>query len=533
MTTPDQRLKRARAAFMRQEFAAPIATILELSEILIEDARRGEDKSLVSDLERVHSAGLLLREQLGQLVSLATQGSLGAGNNSAALRTTLRHDLRTPLNAVKGYSELIVEDARETGREDLLGDIAKIIAAADQLLAQVDNLIGSTDTGNLEPSNKSPLESRDLVGEIMRSIRPITSKHKPNLLSGRILVVDDTEANRELLSRRLRRQGHTVATADGGRSALEAVAKSQFDLVLLDLMMPDINGLEVLNRLKADPVGQHIPVMMISALDEIDSIVRCIEAGAEDYIPKPFDPVLLGARIGASLERKRLRDRELAFIDELRVEKGKTEALLLNILPGTIVSRIRNGDIAIADSFPDATILFADLVNFTTLAGKCSPARIVDLLNTLFSAFDALAKEFKLEKIKTIGDAYMVAGGIPEEYPGHALAIADMALGMIDAVLETGKKFGETLEARIGIHSGEVVAGLIGQHRSIYDVWGDTVNTASRLKSSGLPNRIQISETTYEKVRDTFNCELRGQVALKGKGMMLTYFLDGRVKSSS
>jgi adenylate cyclase len=535
VTDPDQRLQRARTAFVRQEFAAPIATILELTEILIEDARRSEDKSLVSDLERIHSAGLLLREQLGRLVSLATQGSLGTGDDSAALSTTLRHDLRTPLNAVKGYGELIMEDARESGREDLLGDIARIMAAADQLLGQIDNLFGLTDTRNLEPSSTSPLAgiSRDLVGEIMRSIRPITPKHKPNLLSGRILVVDDTEANRELLSRRLRRQGHAVDTADGGRTALEAVAKSQFDLVLLDLMMPDINGLEVLNRLKANPTVQHIPVMMISALDEIDSIVRCIEAGAEDYIPKPFDPVLLGARIGASLERKRLRDRELAFIDELRVEKGKTEKLLLNILPGTIVSRIRNGDIAIADSFPDATILFADLVDFTTLASKCSPARIVELLNTLFSAFDVLAKRLKLEKIKTIGDAYMVAGGIPEESPGHALAIADMALGMIDAVLETGKHFGETLEARIGIHSGEVVAGLIGQHRSIYDVWGDTVNTASRLESSGLPNRIQISETTYQRVRDTFHCELRGQVALKGKGMMLTYFLGARVKSLS
>jgi adenylate cyclase len=531
VTDPDQRLQRARTAFVRQEFAAPIATILELTEILIEDARRSEDKSLASDLERIHSAGLLLREQLGRLVSLATQGSLRTEDDSAALSPTLRHDLRTPLNAVKGYGELIMEDARESGREDLQGDIARIMAAADQLLGQIDNLFGLTDTRPLEPSNTSPPAgiSRDLVGETMRSIPPIT--HKPRQNSGRILVVDDTEANRDLLSRRLRRQGHTVATADGGQSALDAVAKSQFDLILLDLIMPDINGLEVLKRLKAHPVDQHIPVMMISALDEIDSIVRCIEAGAEDYIPKPFDPVLLGARIGASLERKRLRDRELAFIDELRVEKGKTEALLLNILPGTIVSRIRNGDIAIADSFPDATILFADLVNFTTLAGKCSPARIVDLLNTLFSAFDGLAKKLKLEKIKTIGDAYMVAGGIPEEHPGHAHAVADMALGMIDAVLETGKQFGESLEARIGIHSGEVVAGLIGQHRSIYDVWGDTVNTASRLESSGMPSRIHISETTYQKVRDTFNCELRGQVALKGKGTMLTYFLGPRIKS--
>jgi len=156
VTDPDQRLKRARTAFVRQEFAAPLATILELAELLIEDARRGGDESLVSDLERIHSAGLLLREQLGRLVSLATQGSL-AGDDSAALSTSLRHDLRTPLNAVKGYGELILEDARESGREDLSGDIATIMAAADQLLGQIDNLFGLTDKGDLALSDTSPL----------------------------------------------------------------------------------------------------------------------------------------------------------------------------------------------------------------------------------------------------------------------------------------------------------------------------------------------------------------------------------------
>jgi class 3 adenylate cyclase len=269
---------------------------------------------------------------------------------------------------------------------------------------------------------------------------------------------------------------------------------------------------------------------MISALDEIDSIVRCIEAGAEDYIQKPFDPVLLGARIEASLERKRLRDRERAFTNELHAEKGKTESLLLNILPETILSRIRKGETAIADRFSDATILFADLVGFTSLADKNPPGRIVELLNGLFSAFDNLARSHKVEKIKTIGDAYMAAGGLPEEGPNHALSVAEMALGMIEAVQETGKCFDDALQLRIGIHSGEVVAGLIGRHRSIYDVWGDTVNIASRLESTGLPNRIQISESTYERVKDTFTCELRGPVALKGKGTMLTYFLGERHK---
>jgi len=317
--------------------------------------------------------------------------------------------------------------------------------------------------------------------------------------------------------------------ANDGHSALELLSKSEFDLVLLDLMMPDINGFDVLRRLKDDPAVRHIPVIMISALDEIDSIVRCIEAGAEDYISKPFDPVLLSARIDASLERKRLRDREQAFTFELQAEKSKSDALLLNILPASIVERMRRGEVEIADRFPEATILFSDLVGFTHLAGRSSPGQIIEILNNLFSSFDDLAKRLRLEKIKTIGDAYMVAGGLPEQQPDHAVAVAEMALGMIEAVRRIGTQFGETLEARIGIHSGDVVAGIIGQHRFIYDVWGDTVNTASRLESSGLPNRIQISEATYQRIRERFHCEPRGPVEMKGKGTMQTYFLQGRL----
>jgi adenylate cyclase len=533
VTGPDQRLERALAAFVRQEFGAPIATVIGLTEILIEDARRSGDDPLTSDLDRIHSAGLQLQEQLSQLVGLATQGPFQVTGDFAVFKTKLRHDLRTPLNAVKGYSELIMEEARDTGREDLLADVGKILDAAEQLLGQIDKLVGLTDASGLRSPETSPLvgmPSRDLVGQIMQSIQPITPQYKrDHSISSRILVVDDMEANRELLSRRLSRDGHSVRIANGGQSALKLLAKAEFDLILLDLMMPDINGFEVLRRLKDDPAVRHIPVIMISALDEIDSIVRCIEAGAEDYIPKPFDPVLLGARIDASLERKRLRDREQAFTVQLQAEKNKSDALLLNILPASIVERMRQGEVGIADRFPEATILFSDLVGFTSLASRSSPGQIIEILNNLFSSFDALAKRLRLEKIKTIGDAYMVAGGLPEEQPDHALAVADMALGMIESVRQIGARFGENLEARIGIHSGEVVAGIIGQHRFIYDVWGDTVNTASRLESSGLPNRIQISEATYQRVSDKFHCELRGPVDVKGKGAMLTYFLGARI----
>jgi len=532
VTEPDKRLERAFAAFVRQEFGAPIETIIGLTEILIEDARRDHDDPLVSDLDRIRSAGLLLQEELGRLVNLALQRSFATDGDVALFKSKLRHDLRTPLNAVKGYSELIMEEARDSGREDLCSDAGKLRAAAEQLLSQVDTLVGMTDLRALGTPETSPLlvmPSRDLVGQVMQSIRPIAiTRTRDQGHSSRILVVDDMAANRELLSRRLSRDGHVVSMAGGGGSALQLLAAAKFDLVLLDLMMPDMNGFEVLLRLKNDPSVRHIPVIMISALDEIDSTVRCIEAGAEDYIPKPFDPVLLSARIEASLERKRLRDREQAFIDELQAEKSKSDALLLNILPASIVERMRQGEVAIADRFPEATILFSDLVGFTSLASRSSPGRIIEILNRLFSAFDVLAKGLKLEKIKTIGDAYMVAGGLPEEQPDHALAVADMALGMIEAVREIGTRFGEPLEARIGIHSGDVVAGIIGQHRFIYDVWGDTVNTASRLESSGLPNRIQISESTYQRVIGTFHCEARGLLEIKGKGSMLTYFLGNR-----
>src|SRR5262249_39706742 len=162
---------------------------------------------------------------------------------------------------------------------------------------------------------------------------------------------------RDLLSRRLLRDGRLARTAEDGPAALAALAAEDFDLVLLDLMMPGMSGFEVLCRLKADERARHIPVIMISALDELDSTVRCIEAGAEDYLPKPFNPVLLRARIGACLEKKRLRDREQAMLDELRAEKERSEALLLNILPRKIIERMRRGETVIADHVADATIL--------------------------------------------------------------------------------------------------------------------------------------------------------------------------------
>ncbi|MGL5062298.1 MAG: adenylate/guanylate cyclase domain-containing protein [Microcoleus sp.] len=345
---------------------------------------------------------------------------------------------------------------------------------------------------------------------------------------GCVLVVDDNEVNRDLLARRLQRQGHAVSVAEDGFQALEMMRSQSFDLVLLDIMMPQMNGYQVLEHLKADEKLRYIPVIMISAVDDIDSIVRCIELGAEDYLSKPFNPVLLKARIGACLEKKRLRDKEQAYLKKLAEEQEKSERLLLNILPGPIAQRLKQGENTIADSFAEVTVMFADLVGFTKLSTHLSPAELVELLNEIFSAFDELADRYGLEKIKTIGDAYMVVGGLPKPSDNHAEAIAEMAIEIQAAIAQMSTKGGQSLSIRIGIHTGPVEAGVIGIKKFTYDLWGDTVNTASRMESQGVPGAIQVTVATYERLRDKYIFQERGVISVKGKGDMMTYLLVGR-----
>ena len=213
--------------------------------------------------------------------------------------------------------------------------------------------------------------------------------------------------------------------------------------------------------------------------------------------------------------------------DALKKEQRKTEGLLLNILPGAIVERLKHEPGVIADKFEKATILFADLVNFTQISTTMSATKLVYLLNEIFSTFDELTEKHGLEKIKTIGDAYMVAGGIPIVRPDHAEASAEMALDMLVAIDELNVKLEATFDLRIGINSGPVVAGVIGTKKFIYDLWGNAVNTASRMESHGVPGRIQVSFYTYELLRDKYEFEERGLIDIKGQGEMRTYFLTG------
>ncbi|NET18406.1 MAG: PAS domain S-box protein [Okeania sp. SIO1H5] len=212
----------------------------------------------------------------------------------------------------------------------------------------------------------------------------------------------------------------------------------------------------------------------------------------------------------------------------LLLEQEKSEKLLLNILPKPIADRLKEGDSTIAEGFAEVTVLFADLVGFTELAGRATPQRLVYWLNEIFSRFDLLAEKYGLEKIKTIGDAYMVVGGLPNPMENHAEAIALMAIDMLEEVSYFADEQKQDFNIRIGINTGPVVAGVIGRKKFIYDLWGDTVNIASRMESHGIPGVIQVTEQTYEILQHKFLFAERGLIDIKGKGYMKAYILQGK-----
>jgi adenylate cyclase len=220
-------------------------------------------------------------------------------------------------------------------------------------------------------------------------------------------------------------------------------------------------------------------------------------------------------------------DQRNAALTALRAEQEKSEALLVNILPGSIAARLKAADQTIADHFDATSILFADVVDFTPLSQRLSPAETVDILDRLFSHFDSLVERHGLEKIKTVGDCYMAAAGVPDPHQDHARRAALLALDMREAVATSTVAGREGLELRIGINSGPVVAGVIGRKRFLYDLWSDAVNTASRMESHGTPGEIQITRETYELLKDEFVCRPRGTISVKGKGEMETWYLDG------
>lgn len=334
-----------------------------------------------------------------------------------------------------------------------------------------------------------------------------------------ILIVDDEKTQQFLMRRVMEKEGYQVIEASNGQVCLEICQEHRPDIILLDAMMPVMDGFACCAQLQATLETQEIPVLMITALEDKKSVNQAFEVGATDYVTKPIHwPVLL-QRV-----RRLLKERQL--YKQLIASQEKAQKLLLNILPEAIANRLQESEEIIADNFANVSVLFADMVGFTKLASQVSPTELIVKLNSIFSEFDKLTEKYGLEKIKTIGDGYMVASGLPIPRHDHADAVVEMAVAMQKTMTKLTKKTKESLSLRVGIHTGPAIAGVIGIKKFSYDLWGDTVNTASRMEQYGIPGCIQVTEATYQELSQKDLFIERGVIDVKGKGKMKTYVLD-------
>jgi adenylate cyclase len=545
-TDGGERTSQALWSHLRHELRTPLNAIIGYSEMLLEDTDDAGLKEFASDLKQVLAAGRQLLAIVNELLDAQKLASDDVAFNLESLIANLDYQARAPLNGVIGYSEILLENAVEKGQKEITPDLEKIHAAGKLFLARLNNII---DFSNLDAGLKSPApratDQSPLIDSVMASLRELAQESAAVTggETGSILVVDDNEINRDLLSRYLARLGHTVQSAPDGRKALEMIGTGAFDLVLLDIMMPELNGYQVLQHLKDSSNWRDLPVIMISALDEMDSVVRCIELGAADYLSKPFNPVLLRARVGACLEKKRLRDlekeqkRQLQELNAaLEVRNRFIRQTFGRYLSDDIVESIleRPDGLKIGGEKRQATILMSDLRGFTSLSEGLPAEDVVSMVNIYLETMTDIILKYQGTIDEFIGDGILVIFGAPFQRPDDARRAVACAVEMqlaMASVNDRNRQAGyPEVALGIGVNTGNMVVGNIGsKKRTKYGVVGSNVNLTARIESYTVGGQIFISENTLKECGDIVQIDNAMQVSPKGVKEPLTIYEVGGI----
>ncbi len=486
----------------------------------------------------------------------------------------LRHELRTPLNHIIGYAEMMLEDVQAQAREPLVAPLKDLVREARVLLERIKELGGAADVEatrsrirELMPQLTAPLASvaasiatlgamldRDGDAELRKDmdrmsqaaerlralLRPETAaapaaeparaaSTAPLDKSGAaILVVDDNENNREVLTRRLNREGYKqVVQASDGREALELLERQPFDLVLLDIMMPNVDGYQVLETMKRDQRLRHIPVIMISALDEMKSVIRCVEQGAEDYLSKPFDPTLLRARVGASLEKKRLRDEVIEWNRtlEARVQEQVSQLDRLGKLKGFFSPQVAEsilgtGESALKTHRREVVVVFLDLRGFTAFTDTSEPEEVMGVLAEYHAVMGRLVMAHDATLDAFLGDGLMIVFNDPLPVDDPAGRAVRMALEMqrdFVPLHDEWQRRGHNLGLGIGIAIGYATLGVVGfEGRWAYTCIGGVANLSARLCGEAKAGQVLVNEKTLKRIGGEPQSEVVGEMTLKG-----------------
>lgn len=335
--------------------------------------------------------------------------------------------------------------------------------------------------------------------------------------NAQVLIVDDSRSNRLKMQLALQVLGHKALTAENGSKALDMLSQHQFHLVLLDIEMPVLDGFGVLSSMLEHPEYRDIPIIVISASTHMDNIVRAIELGAQDFLPKNFNQVLFRARVDACIEKKKLADLRKEHLAQISREKQQVDSLLRSTLPTAAIKELKETNAVVPRRHENVVVLMADVVNFTQFCDTNPPEEAVNRLHNLVHGFEEIAITSGLEKIKTIGDAFMATAGLLHLIDNPVNAALDCALRMTNEAPQLANGW----EIRVGLHVGPVVAGVIGRQKHLFDLWGDTVNTAARLTGLARPNGVCLSQEVSEKLGDIG--QIMAHAEVKGKGKMRVY----------
>lgn len=515
------RVKRATLGHMRHELRTPINGILGYAEMLLEDEPPAD---LAADLQRITAAGKKLLALIDEILNPDRLVNGAAERSLESFGAQVAADLRTPTNSVIGYAELLIENARESGNEHVVPDLERILGSARRLL-ELSGDIMRVATG-AEPGLATDVAlntSSRLTESVLAKIRP-ASQSAAAEGEGTVLVVDDNPLNRDLLSRQLARRGYIVETAADGREALDKLAAREFDVVLLDVIMPQMDGVETLQRIRADARLEDLPVLMLSSIDEVDSAIRCIELGAEEYLPKPFQPTLLEARIAANVALRRMRARDRVYDAQLAATRQTLARLAHAVFPARVATRVLQGERAIEESFAEATVVACMLPR--ELRGASGGRELLERVRAITAAAETAVAEHGIDArvCRSFGVLLLSPAFAPgEDHAGRALAAAAALQRRAEA---TG------LPVCIAVHSGPVLAGVIGQEGLRYEAWGDGAETAEALTHHGVPGTVLVSPTAYALLRDRFAFDTRGVAEIAGRGQMKLYRLTGELSAT-
>jgi adenylate cyclase len=505
--------------------------------------------------------------------------------------STLRHELRTPVNHIVGYAELLIDDGGlapgpmatvsvvgelgrdfaaamdgvfEPGQELSPPSVAALrsrLSALETRAAELPAMAGPAQAADVEKILAATVRLRTMVESLVQGPTPAAGQLEAESVPGPsepsaplILVVDDDSPNREVLVRRLARLGYSTTEAGDGLAALERLAEAPpVDLVLLDVMMPGLDGFGVLQRRREDPALRDIPVIMISALDQVESVVRAVEMGADDYLPKPFDPVLLKARVGACLERKRLHDAEKQLLAEVTAQTASLASLneelerrvadkvaeverlgaLKRFLAPQLAETVLNGDGALLRLHrQEIAVLFCDLRGFTSFSERAEPEDVIAILREMHDAVGPLIFRYEGTLAHFTGDGMMIFFNDPLPCADPALNAVRLALGMRDAaeeLAENWKRRGFSLELGIGVDMGYATCGEIGfDWRHEYTAIGTVPNLASRLCGHALGGQVLISSRVHAAVAQSVDVRPLGGIEYKGFARPIaTYSVTG------